>query len=103
MKYTNRMFTRADIEEMKALDRPSVRVKYDADLIDEDGRTALSARETTGRIVIDGNNPWVEIWAAGGYAAERFSWGLVLEVLNDRFAAPIYFSQRFEYEVHFLP
>ena len=92
-------FTRADLESMKTLERPKVRVKYNADLIDEDGQRTTQTRETTGRIIVDGNNPWIEIHAGGQQRAERFSWGLVCEVLNDRFAAPVFFSQHVEYEV----
>lgn len=97
---TATIYTREEIETMHSLDRPRVRVKFDCDLIDEEGRRCeASTRETTGCIVVDGNNPWIVIHAAGEQRAERFSWGLVLKVLNDRFAAPIYFSQRVEYEV----
>lgn len=92
------MFDRETIEATRALERPSVRCRIDAVYIDEDGQREHGTKETTGRIVVDGNNPWVELWAAGAWHAERFSWGLVLEVLNDRFAPPIHFAETFEYE-----
>ena len=95
----NQEHTRQEIETMKTMDRPKVRVKYDCVLIDEDGKREEARRETTGRIIVDDNNPWIEIHAGGKQIAERFSWSLVLEILNDRFAAPVYFSTRVEYEV----
>ena len=79
----------ADIRE---IDRPRVRVQYECTLIDEDSRETSAVRTTTGIISIDGNNPWVCISAGGRQIACRFSWGLVLDVLNNKFAPHIYFS-----------
>jgi hypothetical protein len=78
------MWTRADLEALKGMDRPKVRCRTEA----EHGRME---QEVPGRIVIDGNNPWVEIWYKGAWRAERVSWSLVLAVLNDPFASPIWF------------
>lgn len=54
-------------------------------------RCRIGTRNVHGRIIIDGNNPWVEVWD-GEWRAERFGWSLVLSILNDRFAAPIQFD-----------
>lgn len=90
---------REEIEEMKPVDFPQVRCRFDAIYVDEDGRQERGKRDINGCIVIDGNNPWLVIQAAGVQHSERFSWGLVLEVLNDRFSHPIEFQQEFEYQV----
>lgn len=92
-------YTRQDIERLKGWERPSVRCKFDAVYVDPDGRKTEGRRECTGRIIIDGNNPWVEISAAGKTYAERYSWGLVLAVLNDPHEPAIWFNCRPEYEI----
>ena len=70
------------------------------DSLDDRGTVLGSGvRETTGRISLDGNNPWIEIWAEGRWHAERFGWSLVLAVLNDPHESPIWFGKRMQYEV----
>lgn len=77
-------WAREDIEALRAMDRPKVRCRCEAE-------GGVPERDCSGRIVIDGNNPWVEIWQKGGWRVERFSWSLVLEVLNDPFTSPLWF------------
>lgn len=86
--------TRESIEATKPLDRPRVRCVVTVWQRDEDGRCVNSVRQKrAGLVVIDGNNPWVDLGQIGGtQLCERFSWGLVLEILNDPFAAPIHFG-----------
>ena len=93
------MLTKEDVLQCKYMERPTVRCKYACTYVDQDGRRTKGERETTGKIDIDGNNPWVTIWAAGSHIAERFSWSLVLAVLNDKYEPPIYFGAVPEYEV----
>lgn len=71
--------TRADLEALRGWERPTVRCQLE-------GRAGTQS----GRLIPD-VNPWVEIWDAGAWRAEQFSWPLVLEVLNDPTAAPLWF------------
>lgn len=91
--------TRQDIEQLPANERPTIRCRIDAVYVDEDGEKEHGRRDVTGHIVVEGNNPWIEVHAAGISHAERFGWSLVLEVLNREFATPIHFSREFEYEI----
>lgn len=84
--------TREEIENMPAKERPTVRCKYPCRLVNEDGRSTDAIKETRGRIIVDGNNPWLEIWAGGRQHAEQFGWCLVLAVLNDKYEPPIFFN-----------
>ena len=88
------MFTRELIEATKHYERPSLRCKFECTVVDEDGRKQQQIRETTGHITIDGNNPWICFYAAGKQYAECFPWELILQALNDKFAAPIYLSEK---------
>lgn len=93
-------WTREDIEAIRELDRPRVRCRISRRNVDQDGHYSdPTYRDIEGSISLDGNNPWLTIRAAGEQHAERFSWGLILEVLNDKFAAPICFNKEFVYEV----
>lgn len=94
------MWTRQEVEALKTYNgRPRVRVRLTRVNIDPDGRrSAPFLVDTTGQIVVDGNNPWIEVHY-GRTTAERFSWGLVLDVLNDPHAAPIAIGGEFEMEV----
>ncbi len=73
--------TRAEIEALKGWERPRVRCRVDG-----------SSLTVSGGISIDGNNPWVEFSRLEVQYAAKFSWGLLLEVLNDPHAAPLGFS-----------
>jgi hypothetical protein len=85
------VYTREAIEGMPFRDRPTVRIAYDCETEDEDGRRTRQVRRTTARVV-EGNNPWLVFWAAGAEYADRVSWELVLEVLNDPHASPVHVS-----------
>lgn len=88
-------WTRGSIEKLKGWDRPRVRCKYECQTVDQDGRRTTVVRETTGEVVPDGNNPWVVLHVGGKWVEERFSWELVLAVLNDRFEPPLWFWDRY--------
>jgi hypothetical protein len=74
------LLSRESIESARPSARPRVRCRIDGDSLAH-----------TASITIDGNNPWIEFTYLGVHFCERFSWGLVLEVLNDRFAPPLDF------------
>jgi hypothetical protein len=84
MNATATEWTRAALEAIPAYKRPGIRCRCEAE-------ANMPERDCSGRVVVDGNNPWVEIWYKGGWRAERVSWSLVVEVLNDPFASPIWF------------
>ena len=84
---------RERLESLKGWDRPSVRCRVDVIATAEDGRTERRVVDKTARIHIDGNNPWVEVsYGSLRNHAERISWGLLLEILNDPFAGPYHFT-----------
>lgn len=92
-------YDRETIEGMRPMERPTVRCNVMSRYTDLDGHSDKRLVAHVGRIIVDGNNPWVEVWAAGRSIAERFSWGLVCQVINNRFESPIEFSTIAEYEV----
>lgn len=91
------LWDREDIEATPFSLRPQARCRIQCDYIDEDGLAERRVKYVMARISVDGNNPWLEIYAAGCHHAERFSWRLVLEVVNDKYATPIEFTKVFEY------
>lgn len=91
---------RQTIENLRYHDRPKVRCSIDRTNVDQDGHKTNVLHRFDGRIVIDENNPWLTTQLAGKQLAFRLSWGLLLEVLNDRFASPVHFlGMNVEYEV----
>lgn len=67
----DRVWTQADA----MVERPWVAVKVEG-----------HPRARWGRVATEGNNPWVIVDSYDGkcLASRRYSWGLVLQVLNDR-------------------
>lgn len=77
---------RESLEALPADERPLVRCSID--VAGGDGLT----KSFMGRIVVDGNNPWL-VGRVGKREREfRLSWGLVCQVLNDPLASPVNFS-----------
>lgn len=95
------MWTRETLEAIREMDRPRVRCSIDRVNIHEDGREipATGPHTFNGRISVDGNNPWIVGHVASEQIAFRVSWGLVCEVLNDKWARPIHFDGIARYEV----
>ena len=95
------MYNREEIESLPARERPLVRCEIDRINIDsEDRRHPAGSRSFNATITCDGHKAWLVAFVAGKQIAFWVSWGLLLEVLNDRFARPINFlGQYAEYEV----
>lgn len=107
---------RERIENIKSWERPAVRCRYRKVLVDEDGQSTESITDCSGKIHTDGNSVWVVCQVGGTVAADdakildhyfangnqlgnRISWDLLLEILNDKYASPLFFDVRVEYEV----
>lgn len=86
-------YTREELEETPANERPTVRCRVLCKYTDENRLRQSKWRDREGKIIVDGNNPWVEIHAGGRTIAERFSWGLVCQVLNNPRESPISFNE----------
>jgi hypothetical protein len=95
------VYDREGLEAMKGWERPLARCRIDRVNIDEDGRrTETVPHSFMATIAVDGNNPWLVAQVASKGREFRVDWGLLLEVLNDKYAAPIHFlGQVAEYEV----
>jgi hypothetical protein len=91
-------WTRKELEALREKDRPRVRCRFPKRIVRDGCSDECTWGNCTGYISVEGNNPWIVIHAAGEQHAERFSWGLVCQVLNDPHAAPIFFDREFTYE-----
>lgn len=92
------MWTREAIEELKVHERPLVRVRITSHYEQDGQRVETLLKEHSAWISLDGNNPWLVTNVCSQQLAFRCSWGLVCEVLNDRFAAPVHFFQEVTYQ-----
>lgn len=94
------MHDRESIEQTNWLERPSVRIRIEVVYVDEDGIRTYGTKESTGRVIPDANKVWID-WSMGDVrTAFWVSWGLLLEVLNDRFASPILVNHCRPVELH---
>jgi hypothetical protein len=87
------MFDRQQIESMPGHMQPSVRCRVEVAYEDGFGDKRYGTKDTSGRIHVDGNNPWVVCMMGGKTLEFRVSWGLLLEVINNRHEPPIYMNQ----------
>lgn len=91
-------WTRQDIEALKGHERPLVRVRITSHYEEDGRRVETVLKDHSAWISVDGNNPWLVTNAGGQQLAFRCSWGLVCEVLNDKYAAPVHFDEEVTYQ-----
>ena len=92
MQATLTAWDRESIESLRGWNRPRVRIRVTY----REGGISKTV-DKLGEIVPDGNNPWIVSRESHGCdIAFRCSWGLVLEVLNDKHASPICFDDNRE-------
>jgi len=93
MSATTVVWDRESIEALNSWDRPAVRCQVEFVFVDDRGGRETSLRDVNGTIAVDGNAPWVVCQAAGKTFEFRVSWTLLLQVLNDKWVAPILMNQ----------